>query len=154
MTCYHRKSKAPSESRNNEFTKNFTLYFDRYVSKDDKLALLLDFDGTLSQLAPHPDLAVFEPDSETALKHLSTYPNVYLAIISGRGADNAREKVKLDKITYAGNHGLEIVFSNKSRYTHELSKDTRINFEKMVAELETSVSYCLLLANDLHTLRN
>lgn len=118
------------------------MIFRRYIKKDDHLALLLDFDGTLSQLAPHPSLAIMESESESALKHLVTNQNVYLAIISGRAADDAREKVKLEKITYAGNHGLEIIFSNKSRYNHEIDEDSRRNFEKMVTELETSVSNC------------
>lgn len=116
------------------------LFFDRYIGKDDKLALLLDFDGTLAPLAPHPDLAEIDPESEVALKNLATNPNTYLAIISGRSAEDAREKVKLEKITYAGNHGLEIIFWNKSRYHHEIDEETRRNYEKMVVELETSVS--------------
>lgn len=115
----------------------------RYIGKDDKLVLLLDFDGTLAPLAPHPNLAEMDPESEVALKNLATNPNIYLGIISGRSAEDAREKVKLEKITYAGNHGLEIIFSNKSRYNHEIDETTRRNYEKMVAELETSVSVML-----------
>lgn len=104
------------------------------------MALLLDFDGTLAPLVSHPSLAEMEPESEAALKNLASNPNIYLAIISGRSAEDAREKVKLEKITYAGNHGLEIIFTNKSRYNHEIDETTRRNYEKMVAELETSVS--------------
>ncbi|XP_031623221.1 trehalose-phosphate phosphatase B-like isoform X2 [Contarinia nasturtii] len=113
-----------------------------YVGKDDKLALLLDFDGTLAPLASHPDKAEIDPDSEAALFNLVTNPNIYLAIISGRGADNAREKVKIEQITYAGNHGLEIQFnsrSNKTRYQHEIDEKTRQNYNKMVTELETKL---------------
>lgn len=113
---------------------------DRYIKKGDKLALLLDFDGTLSPLAPHPSLAEMEPDTEDALKSLAANSNVYLAIISGRSADDAHGKVKLDTITYAGNHGLEIVFRNKTRYQHDIGEETRRNYVKMVAELEKSVS--------------
>lgn len=123
-----------------KINKKFTTFEYRYVGKDDKLALLLDFDGTLSPLAPHPDLAEIDPDSEAALKNLAVNPNLYLAIISGRSAEDAREKVKLELITYAGNHGLEIIFWNKTRYNHEIDEKTHQNYEKMVNELETSVS--------------
>lgn len=99
----------------------------------------MDFDGTLSPLAPHPDLAEIDPESEAVLQNLATNPNVYLGIISGRSAEDAREKVKLEKITYAGNHGLEIIFWNKTRYHHEVDKEIRRNYEKMVIELGTSV---------------
>lgn len=102
--------------------------------------MLLDFDGTLAPLAPHPSLAEMEPETEDAMKHLSENSKVYLAIISGRSAEDAQDKVKLENITYAGNHGLEIVFCNKSRYNHDIGEELRLNYEKMVVELETSVS--------------
>lgn len=104
------------------------------------MVLLLDFDGTLSPLAPHPSLAEFDLDSEAALQNLVTNKNVYVAIISGRSAEDAREKVKLEQITYAGNHGLEIIFANKSRYHYEIDEQMQRNYVKMVTELETSVN--------------
>lgn len=100
----------------------------------------MDFDGTLAPLVSHPSLAEMEAESEAALKNLAANPNIYLGIISGRSAEDAREKVKLETITYAGNHGLEIIFTNKSRYNHEIDEKTRQNYDKMVAELETTVS--------------
>lgn len=106
--------------------------------------LLLDYDGTLSPLASHPSLAEMDHESEAALNNLVTNPNIYLGIISGRSAEDAREKVKLEKITYAGNHGLEIIFANKSRYNHEIDETILRNYDKMVAELETSVSTAML----------
>lgn len=130
-------------NRNLHVLRIFCFFLDRYITKDDKLVLLLDYDGTLSPLAAHPSLTIMEPESEASLKHLATYPNVYMAIISGRAVDSAKEKVRLENITYAGNHGLEIAFANKSRYYHEVDEATKINFKKMVAELETSVS-CIL----------
>lgn len=104
------------------------------------MALLLDFDGTLAPLVKHPDLAEISADSEAALQNLVQNPNIYLAIISGRGAENARDKVKMEKTTYAGNHGLEIIFHNKSRYQHEIDEKTQQNYNLMVNELETKVS--------------
>lgn len=91
-------------------------------------------------MVAHPSLAEMDPETEVSVRNLATYPNVYLAIISGRSAEDAREKVKLEKITYAGNHGLEIIFANKSRYHHEVDEDSRKKFVKMITELETSVS--------------
>lgn len=112
----------------------------RYLNKTDNLALFLDYDGTLAPLAAHPSLTVMEPESEAALKALATLSNVHLAIISGRGAEDARAKVNINNITYAGNHGLEIIFWDKSRYHHEVGSDARANFTRMVAELEEQVS--------------
>lgn len=81
-----------------------------------------------------------EPESEAALKELATMPNIHLAIISGRGAENARAKVNIDNITYAGNHGLEIIFWDKSRYHYEVGDEVRENFTRMVIELEEQVN--------------
>lgn len=83
-----------------------------------------------------------EPGSESALKALAKMRNVYLAIISGRSADDARGKVKLD-VTYTGNHGLEIMFANKSIYQHDIGEEFFKTFEKMAAEMETSVRLML-----------
>lgn len=104
------------------------------------MALLLDYDGTLAPLVSHPDLAVMEPESQIALNNLVMNPNVYLGFISGRSVDDARTKIRMENVTYAGNHGLEIVFRNKSRYNHKIDEKILQSYEKMVAELETTVS--------------
>lgn len=79
-----------------------------------------------------------EPESEAALNSLSKMSNVYLAIISGRAADDARDKVKLNSITYAGNHGLEIHIPNK-KIIHKIDKKTMQSFDKMDTELKEKV---------------
>ena len=44
----------------------------RYVGQEAILALLLDYDGTLSPIAPHPDLATIPPETKKVLaKHQS-----------------------------------------------------------------------------------
>lgn len=101
---------------------------------------MLDFDGTLAPLVAHPSLSRTDPDAEQALLALNKLANVHMAVISGRAAEDARGKLRIDNITYAGNHGLEIIFHDKSRYQHQVSEATNMNFEKMVTELESSVS--------------
>lgn len=122
------------------FFSHFFSLSSSYVSKNDTLVLMLDYDGTLAPLVAHPSLSKTDPESEEALHVLNELPNVHVAIISGRAAEDAREKLRLDNITYAGNHGLEIIFHDKSRYYHQVSEQTKANFEKMVTELETTVS--------------
>lgn len=39
-----------------------------YVGHRATLALLLDYDGTLSPLAPHPDLATIPPETKKVLE--------------------------------------------------------------------------------------
>ena len=40
----------------------------RYVGQEAILALLLDYDGTLSPIAPHPDLATIPPETKKVLE--------------------------------------------------------------------------------------
>lgn len=103
------------------------------------MAILLDYDGTLAPIASHPSLTVMELESEAALKKLSTQPNVFLAVISGRAVNDVKNKVAIDNITYAGNHGLDILFANGSQFQYEVSAELKSNFTKMVDALEQTV---------------
>lgn len=113
----------------------------RFLQRNDKLALLLDYDGTLAPLTSHPNLTVMEPESEKSLQYLARHPNVYTAIISGRSAENARDKVAIENITYAGNHGFEIIYWDKTHYQHEVPADLKVNFDKLVEEMEATVGF-------------
>ena len=43
---------------------DFNEYLAPYVGKENKLTLLLDYDGTLAPIKPHPDLAVIPPETK------------------------------------------------------------------------------------------
>lgn len=101
--------------------------------------MLLDYDGTLAPLASHPSLTAMEPESEAALKKLATKSNVFLAVISGRAVNDVKNKVSIDNITYAGNHGLDILYANGTKFQYEVSAELRSNFSGMVEELEQKV---------------
>lgn len=73
-----------------------------------RIVLLLDFDGTLAPIVDHPDGAAMPTATRAAVRRLSEHPGVYLAVVSGRGLHDARQKVGIRGIAYAGNHGMEI----------------------------------------------
>ena len=89
--------------------QDFDEYLGKYVGDSSLLALLLDYDGTLSPIAPHPDLATLPPETRAVLERLARLPDVFIAVVSGRGVNNVRDMVGIQGITYAGNHGLEII---------------------------------------------
>lgn len=72
------------------------------------LLLGLDFDGTLSPLAPRPELARLPARNRALLERLTGRRSVVISIISGRGLEDVRRKVGIPGIFYSGNHGLEI----------------------------------------------
>jgi trehalose 6-phosphate synthase/phosphatase len=57
------------------------------------VALLLDYDGTLAPIAPHPDLAILPVETKNVLQRLSNMPDVYIAIVSGRNVNNVMDMV-------------------------------------------------------------
>jgi trehalose 6-phosphate phosphatase len=73
----------------------------------DRSALIFDVDGTLSPIAPRPELAVVPEQTRAELRRLvSRYKLV--ACLSGRAGADARRLVAVDGIEYVGNHGLEL----------------------------------------------
>lgn len=71
-----------------------------------KISLFLDYDGTLAPIVGRPEkaeLPLFMRDTLRSLTH--HYP---VAVISGRSLKDLKERINLDKIVYAGNHGIEI----------------------------------------------
>ncbi|CAH1954725.1 unnamed protein product [Acanthoscelides obtectus] len=46
-------------------------YLTKYLQNTKDLALLLDYDGTLSPLVAHPDLAVIPPKTKEILQKLA-----------------------------------------------------------------------------------
>lgn len=69
-------------------------------------ALFLDYDGTLSPIAPRPELATLPAGTREVLRRLSErYPVV---IVSGRGREDVAGLVDLPGLAYAGSHGFDI----------------------------------------------
>lgn len=68
--------------------------------------LITDLDGTISRIAPAPELAVVEPVARDALRELAEELDL-VAVISGRSAADAQRLLQLDPVIYIGNHGLE-----------------------------------------------
>ncbi|XP_055380660.1 uncharacterized protein LOC129611506 [Condylostylus longicornis] len=114
---------------------DFDQYLLKYIGYNHKLALLLDYDGTLAPIAPHPDLAILSPETRNILFKLSNHSDLYVAIISGRNVDNVKKMVGIDKITYAGNHGLEILHPDGSKFVHPMP----IEWEEKVSELSKAL---------------
>ena len=61
-----------------------------------KVALLLDYDGTLSPIVSHPDLAILPPATRPVLESLASNADVFIAIVSGRGVADVKSKVNIE----------------------------------------------------------
>ena len=67
-----------------------------------RLALFLDFDGTLTPVAEQPDLAVISESMRDIVAALAERCPV--TIVSGRDRADVRRRVGLDTLFYAGSH--------------------------------------------------
>ena len=76
------------------------------AQRGDRLAVLLDYDGTLTPIVSHPEGAWLADSMRQTLRSLAA--RVPVAILSGRDLDDVRGRVHVDGIVYAGNHGFDI----------------------------------------------
>jgi trehalose 6-phosphate phosphatase len=72
----------------------------------DRLAVFLDYDGTLTPIVSHPEGAWLSESMRQTLRSLAG--RVPVAILSGRDLDDVRGRVLVDGIVYAGSHGFDI----------------------------------------------
>ncbi|MFO7961965.1 MAG: trehalose-phosphatase [Nitriliruptoraceae bacterium] len=71
-----------------------------------KLAVFLDYDGTLTPIVDDPDDALLSDEMRAAISELTA--TTLVAIVSGRDLEDVREKVAIDGLAYAGSHGFDI----------------------------------------------
>ena len=73
------------------------------------LVVLLDVDGTLAPIAPRPEDATVPAPTRAAVATLARARDTHVALVSGRGAADARHLVGVDGVWAIGNHGLETI---------------------------------------------
>jgi trehalose 6-phosphate phosphatase len=71
-----------------------------------RLAVFLDYDGTLSPIVSRPELALLPPATRDVLARLARrFP---VAVLSGRDREDVAALVGMAELTYAGSHGFDI----------------------------------------------
>ena len=86
----------------------------RKVACAGRPGIVMDFDGTLSEIVPTPDSALIEPRSARALRRLvGQFPLV--AVLSGRGVRDLADRVGVGGVVCVGNHGAEYIVDGAYR---------------------------------------
>jgi trehalose 6-phosphate phosphatase len=71
-----------------------------------KLAVFLDYDGTLTPIVNDPDKAILSEETRELVSKLGR--DCPVAVISGRDLADVQSKVGIDSIIYAGSHGFDV----------------------------------------------
>jgi alpha,alpha-trehalase len=108
-------------------------------AKDRKIALFLDYDGTLTPIVNDPDKAFLDENTRQILERVAQ--KWVVAIISGRDLSAIQNFVKLDNVYYAGSHGFDI--SGPANLTLEMQKGKKFLpvLDKAQGQLEEQLTH-------------
>lgn len=108
------------------------------VSAARRPAFFFDFDGTLSDIVDEPGAATLVTGAGKALESLAAlYP---VAVLSGRGLDDIRDRVDIPGIWYAGSHGFEMVAPDGTYHANATAAEAVPALERAAAELAERLS--------------
>lgn len=98
----------------------------------DKIRLFLDYDGTLADFAPAPD--IIQPDAAliSLLSRLVETEKYLTAVLSGRSLPHLRELLPMKGLLLAGTYGLEMQFPDGSLVTALDYNQVRPLMEKLL----------------------
>ena len=108
-------------------------------SQSRNVFLFLDFDGTLVPIRDRPSECFLAEDVRHTLSQLSSIPPLKVGIISGRALSDLRDRVGLQQVVLAGNHGLEIEgpgFAYCEQHAKYLSVELRELVNRIGQELQ------------------
>jgi trehalose-phosphatase len=81
------------------------------------------------------------PKTQNVLKRLSENDKIFMAIISGRAVEDVRQRVGINGIIYAGNHGLEISYPNGTNHDYHIPNEVADNYVNLLTDLEDMVRH-------------
>ena len=102
-----------------------------------KVMLFLDYDGTLTSICAHPDLAQLSKPMKQTLHEISQHCPT--AIISGRELTNLQLMVGIDQLIYVGNHGFEIKGPNNLSIDNEMGAEFQGEIDRIYQTLSKNL---------------
>lgn len=106
-----------------------------YLAATREPIVVVDFDGTLSEIVDDPSEAVLLPHAAELLRSLAARCPV--AILSGRALSDLRARVAVPGAWYGGSHGFELVSPDGAEHRHAMtsSDELRGAIGELAAEL-------------------
>ena len=104
-----------------------------------KIAIFLDFDGTLVPIQKDPKQCFLPNKIKNQLLLLAGSQCCYLVVLSGRALSDIKKRIGIRKIYYGGNHGLDISGPNL-RYTHQKALTSKVSIEHIKRKLKNAIA--------------
>ncbi len=120
-------------------TGSLRYYFDvnplaMKIDRRRRLALFLDFDGTLVPIRKNPAHCYLSPMTRGLIESILASGRSAVTLISGRSLADLRKRASLPGVFYAGSHGLEISGPG-IRFVHEKARLARPVIDALYREL-------------------
>lgn len=106
--------------------------------EERRLAVLLDYDGTLTPIVADYRRALLADAMRQTLSRLAEHSVV--AVVSGRDLKDVRKLVGLDSVFYSGSHGFELSGPDGWRHIHADAADYLPDLDRAEEVLEASLA--------------
>ncbi|MFZ2088655.1 MAG: trehalose-phosphatase [Desulfobaccales bacterium] len=110
------------------------------LPQDQKLLLLLDYDGTLVEIAPRPELARPPQELLHLLDCLVSLPGLAVVVVSGRGLGDLQDFLPIPGLNYLGSHGAEGLMVGKL-WTPKADTGSRAEQEELRRQLTDRLAH-------------
>jgi len=121
-----------------------------YWQREWPLALLLDYDGTLTPIVPDPAQAFLPPEGIALLRQLCRHPLLQVAIVSGRSLPQLQSflaALQGEAMTLCGLHGGEIYVPQQGKF---LRQPAREQIQQHLQPLREEICHRLTAAQLIH----
>jgi trehalose 6-phosphate phosphatase len=120
-------------------TENEIASLTRLAANARVLRLFLDYDGTLAEFAPSPDVVIPEKEILSILERLVATRGIYPAVISGRRLANIQKLLPVHGLLLGGTYGIEMQLPDGQYHTTYPFEQVRPTVEHLLPRWQALV---------------
>lgn len=110
------------------------------LPKERRLLLFLDYDGTLVEIAPRPELARPAPELLRVLTRLTSLLSQAVMVVSGRPLADLQELLPIPGLNYLGSHGSQGLIGGRPWHLETSGEGSKEEQEELAQELTRNLS--------------